>query len=70
MESLEKVVEVKFLRRTDGEYFVWSFLPSQLSQAMSTVGRFAADPELSLDWQEAKEVCDLMRELVDAGNVL
>jgi hypothetical protein len=46
------------------ERYVWVFPADQLVEACRSLGRFAANPELSLTWCDAADIADSMNRVV------
>jgi hypothetical protein len=57
---------VEFIQFVKGnEYYLFFFTPKNKMAILGTLGRFAANPELSLTWHDASVISKKLRTKVD-----
>ena len=45
------------------EKYVWTYTDQHKSDALNSIGRFAANPELSFTWYDAAILCQRIRKV-------
>ncbi|QDT54328.1 hypothetical protein Pan44_23570 [Caulifigura coniformis] len=63
--AMQRQVNVLALLK-DGERFVFLYDDRSLPQLLQTLGRYAADPELSFSWYDAAVLSQKVRRLQDS----
>ena len=52
--------------RRGNETYMFTFTPETSREAINTAARWAADPELSFDWEDADEAYDQINDSVES----
>jgi hypothetical protein len=60
-------VNVRAIRKPDGETFILMYSDENLSEARCCLGRMAMDPQLSLTWEDAARLAATMHKSRSAG---